>query len=84
MIFVSDCHHRIILKILHHNYIREELYFIATSIVSNLIDGEKVCAKLRNMENIYEDTIFQLNITFPLNFHLSIIAHIDVRYMRWC
>ena len=71
------------MKILHHNYIREELYFIATSIVIDLINGEKDCAKSRNMENICEDTIFQLNITFPLNFHLSIISHIDLRYMWW-
>ncbi len=50
MISPSNYHHRIILEIFHHNYIREELYFFATSIVSYLIDGEKVVAKVKNMK----------------------------------
>ena len=81
MIGLSNCHHRIILKILYHNCVREELYFVATSMVSYLIDGEKVCAKSRNMENICEASIFQLNVALPFYVHLSIISHIDVRYM---
>ena len=81
MISLSNHHHRIIFDIFHHNYIREDLYFVATSIVSYLVDGEKVGAKVRNMKNILEDAIFQLNISFPFNFNLSIISHIDVRYI---
>ena len=83
MIFLSNHHHRIIFEIFYHNYITEEIYFVATSIVSYMIDGEKVGAKVRKMEYILQDTIFQLNIPFAFYFHLSIIAHIDVRYIWW-
>ncbi len=81
MVCLSNRHHWIIFEILYHYYVGEELYFVATSIVSDLIDGEKVGAKVRNMKYIFEDTIFQLNIAFTFYVNLSIIAHIDVWYI---
>ena len=81
MISLTNRHHRIIFEIFHHNYIKKELHFVFTSIVSYLVDGKKVNARVRNMKNILEDAIVQLNIFFPLYFDLSVISHIDVRYI---